>query len=62
MAARFFIPLSANQRTQMARSMNRELLRKGRAKSGVLISGPRTTWRDNKRVLVSEIVWRMRRP
>ena len=49
-----------SERAQIVSAIHKDLLRRG-GKDGVLIRGPRTTWRENNRVLVSEIAWRIRR-
>jgi len=50
-----------SERAQVVSVIHKDLLRRG-GKDGVLLRGPRTTWRENNRVLVSEVAWRTQRP
>jgi hypothetical protein len=59
--ARFSGSLLPQYRRQAINRINQDLLRRGRAKGGVLISPPRTTFRENFHVLLSDVAWRMRR-
>ena len=59
-AAWFRTRPTRSQRAQIVSAIHQDLLRRGG--NGVLVLGARTTWRENNRVLVSEVAWRIRRP
>jgi hypothetical protein len=58
-AAWFRTRPTRSQRAQIVSAIHHDLLRRGG--NGVLILGPRTTWRENNRVQVSEVAWRIQR-
>jgi hypothetical protein len=59
-AARFDGQILPRYRAQVIERVNNDLIRRGRAKNGVLIRGPHTMWRENYQLLLYDIVWRLR--